>query len=309
MTATATAVTTEKVSPQLQTSEIALKKVLVAIDFSEQTPRIMEAALAIARSFRSELILVHGATPQIYGTGAEPSPIETLEVALDVAKAMMTALVTDCTELKAIKHREIITYCPPVDLVEQIVKDEKVNLVIAGSHGASGVERLALGSVAQSILQRVPCPTLIVGPHSSAVQHPFRSILLATDLERTGLRAAQYASGLAERFYGKLMLLHVVEPKAMHDGHRPEFSEEEMLRSLRRLVPPDLSIYTSGEVYIEYGKANETITHVANSVCPSLIVMGVCEHSILADHAPWSTLAHVIREAHCPVLVVRRTLA
>jgi len=103
MTATATAVTTEKVSPQLQTSEIVLKKVLVAIDFSEQTPRIMEAALAIARSFRSELILVHGATPQIYGTGAEPSPIETLEVALDVAKAMMTAVCP--TAIRAIARK------------------------------------------------------------------------------------------------------------------------------------------------------------------------------------------------------------
>lgn len=305
---TAPGIATATISPQLQTSEIALKKVIVAIDFSKQTSRTMEAALAIGKSFRSELILVHGATPQVYGTGAEPVSIETFDVALDIAKAMMTELVADSPDLKTMKHREIVSYCPPVDLIEQIVKDEKVDMVIAGSHGASGVERLALGSVAQSILQRIPCPTLVVGPHSTAVRHPFRSILLATDLERTGLRAAQYASGLAERFYGKLMLLHVIEPRAAYDGRLPEF-EEETFRALRRLLPPDIAIYTSGEVRIEYGKTSETITHVAKSACPSLVVMGVCERSVLADHAPWSTLAHVIREAPCPVLVVRRTLA
>lgn len=304
-----TATVTSEVTPQLETSEIALRKLLVAIDFSQQTARTLAAAIAIAKSFGSELLLVNAAIPRVYGTGAEPVPIETFEVNLDIAKAMMAELVQGCRELKTLKHREIVTYYTPVDLIEEIVRDEKVDLVVAGSHGASGIERLALGSIAQSILQRISCPTLVVGPHCTAVQHPFRSILLATDMDRTGLRAAQYASGLAERFCGKLTLLHVVEPKAVHDEHRTEFSETETLRALRTLVPPDLAIYTSGEVRIEYGKASEMITEVARAVCPSLIVMGVCENSLLSDHAPWSTLAHVIREAHCPVLVVRRTLS
>ncbi|HEV2576290.1 MAG TPA: universal stress protein [Acidobacteriaceae bacterium] len=285
-----------------------MAKLLVAIDFSQQTPRTLEAAVTIAKAFGSELILVNGATPQVYGTGVEPVPIETFEVALDIAKGMMTELVDNCGDLTTIKHREIVTYCYPADLIEQIVKDEKVDLVVAGSHGPAGMERLALGSIAQSILQRIPCPTLIVGPHCTAVHHPFRSILLATDLERTGLRAAQYASGLAERFHGKLTLLHVVEPKSMPDERRPVLAEEEILRSLRSLLPSDLAIYSSGELRIEHGKAGQMITQVAQSVCPSLLVMGIREGAMLSDHAPWSTLAHVIREARCPVLVVRRRL-
>ena len=306
MTANTTA--SLEVTPQLETTEISLKKLLVAIDFSEQTPRTLEAAASIAKSFSSELLLVNAATPAVYGTGAEPVPIETFEVNLDIAKARMAELVAACNELKTIKHREFVAYCGPVDLIAQIVTDEKVDLVIAGSHGANGMERLALGSIAQSILQCIPCPTLVVGPHCTPVQHPFRSILLATDLERTGLRAAQYASGLAERFYGKLTLLHVVDPKAMREERRSEFSEENTLRALRRLLPHDLTIYTSGEIRIEHGKAGDVITQVAHSICPSLIVMGVREGAMFSDHALGSTLAHVIREAHCPVLVVRRTL-
>ena len=305
---TANTTTSLEATPQLETTEIRLKKLLVAIDFSRQTVRTLEAAVAIAKSFDSELLLVNAATPMVYGTGAEPVPIETFEVNLDIAKARMGELVAGCSDLKMIKHREFVAYCGPVDLVAQIVNDEKVDLVIAGSHGAKGMERLALGSVAQSMLQCIPCPMLVVGPSCTAVQHPFRSILLATDVERTGLRAAQYASGLAERFHGKLTLLHVIEPKAMHQELRPEVSEEKTLRTLRRLLPPDLAIYTSAEVRIEHGKAGEMITYVARSLAPSLIVMGVREGAMLSDHALGSTLAHVIREAHCPVLVVRRTL-
>lgn len=299
---------TPEATPRPETSEVLLRKLLVAIDFSQQTPHTLETALAIGRLFGSELLLVNAATPMVYGMGNGPVPMETAEMNLDVPRARMTELVKSCHGLKTIKHREIVTFCNPADLIEQIVKEEKVDLVIAGSHGASGVMRLALGSIAQSILERVPCPTLVVGPQCTAITHPFRSILLATDLELTGLRAAQYASGLSERFHGKLTLLHVVEPKAMHEERRPAFCETETLRALRRLVPSDLAIYSSGEVRIEYGKAAEMITHIARSVCPSLIVMGVREGAILSDHAPWSTLAQVIREAHCPVLVVRRTL-
>ena len=306
MTASGTA--TLEIAPRLQTSEIIVTKLLVAIDFSPQTPRTLETAIAIARPFGAELILANATVPKIYGTGAEPVPLETFDVQLDIAKAMMRELVTNCDQLKGIKTREIVAYSDPATLIEQIVKDEKVQLVITGSHGAKSIERLASGSIAQSILQRIPCPTIIVGPHSTAVQHPFRSILLATDLERTGLRAAQYASGLAERFHGKLTLLHVMDRKTMSEHNRPEFSEEDLLSALRRLLPPDLGIYTSGEVRIEYGKAGEVITHVAHSLCPSLIVMGLREGALLADHSPRSTLAHVIRESHCPVLVVRRTL-
>ena len=186
--------------------------------------------------------------------------------------------------------------------------DQKVKLVVVGSHGACGMERLALGSVAESILRRVPCPTLIVGPHCSIDHYPFRSILFATDLQDTGLRAAQYASGLAERFHGKLTMLHVVEPKSSRTKCSPSSPRSDTLQAMQRLLPPDLNTYTTAKVRIEYGKASELITHTSKTESVSLIVLGIREGGTLPDHAPWSTLSQVVREAHCPVLVVRRTL-
>src|SRR6202008_1482368 len=73
------------------------------------------------------------------------------------------------------------------------------------------LERLVLGSTAETVLRKTTCPVLVVGPNCRAEQHPFRSILFTTDLETTGLRAAQYASALSEHVHGRLTLLHVIE--------------------------------------------------------------------------------------------------
>ena len=285
-----------------------MTKLLAAVDFSVQTPPVMEAAISIAHSFYSEVIVINAATPVVYGTGIEPVPIETFDVNLDIARSRMADLVNSLPELALLHHRAIVAYADAGDLVEQIVKEQKVQLVVVGSHGACGMERLALGSVAESILRRVPCPTLIVGPHCSIDHYPFRSILFATDLQDTGLRAAQYASGLAERFHGKLTMLHVIEPKSIQNEVRPELSEERTLQAMQRLLPPDLSTYTTAKLRIEYGKPGDLITHTSKAESVSLIVLGIREGGTLPDHAPWSTLSQVVREAHCPVLVVRRTL-
>ena len=160
----------------LATSEILLQEILVAIDFSEQSSRALKEAIAIGRCFGSEILLVHAASPAVYRTGMEPVPIVPFEMELEVAKARMADLVLSEPALKEIRHRELVAYAGTVDLVRQVAKENKVDLVVASSRGAGGVEFLVLGSVAESILGTVPCPVLIVGPHSHQEPHPFRSI-------------------------------------------------------------------------------------------------------------------------------------
>ena len=103
-------------------------------------------------------------------------------------------------------------------------------------------------------------------------------------------------------------MLHVIEPKSIQNEVQPELSEERTLQAMQRLLPPDLSTYTTAKLRIEYGKPGDLITHTSKAESVSLIVLGIREGGTLPDHAPWSTLSQVVREAHCPVLVVRRTL-
>jgi nucleotide-binding universal stress UspA family protein len=290
--------------PHLATSGILLQTIVVAVDFSPQSTQALKEAISIARCFGSQILLVHGATTAVFEAGAETMPIDCYELKLDAVKAKMAELIAGEPDLQDFSHREFVAYARAVDLVQQVAVENKADLVVAGSHGAGGLELLALGSVAESILSQVPCPVLIVGPHCTAETHPFRAILFATDLEETGLRSAQFASAFAERFHSPLTMLHVVEKKSRRSRSKSELTEEHIRQELCRLLPDDLAIYTTATIRVEHGKAGDVIPDIARSLLASLIVTGFGSHA-LRDHAPWSTLSQIIRHAPCPVLSVR----
>jgi len=291
--------------PHLATSEILLHKLLVAVDFSDQSSRALQEAITISRCFGSEILLVHAVTSTVYGAGMEPVPIAPFEMGLEVATARMADLIHNETAFKEIHHREFVAYAGAIDLVQRVAEENKVDLVVAGSRGAGGLKLLALGSVAESILKVVSCPVLIVGPHCHQESHPFRSILFATDLDPTGLRSAQFATSFAERFRAKLTLLHVIDKKSRRSGVQPELVEDNIRKELARLLPADLSTYTSADIRVEHGKAGDIIPSTASALGASLIVIGFGRHCALSHHSPSSTLSQVIREAPCPVLSVR----
>lgn len=298
-----------EVSPHLATSPILLKRILVAIDFSDQSSKGLEEAIAIARCFGSELLLVHAASPAVYGTGMEPIPIAPIELQLEIARAQMDELLAATPALKELKHREFVEYANAMEFIQEIAKQHSVDLIVAGSNSASGLERLLLGSVAESLLRAVSSPVLIVGPHSHKEPNPFHSILFATNLETTALRAAQFASSLAGHFHAHLTLLHVIEKKPSDTAAYPELVEERARMELSRLLPQSFNDQASAIVRVEYGKAASVVPNIAYSIGASLIVAGVSDRPPLGDHAPWSTLSHIIREATCPVLCVQRHLA
>ncbi|WP_035356668.1 universal stress protein, partial [Edaphobacter aggregans] len=195
-----------------------------------------------------------------------------------------------------------------IELIEKIASEQKVNLVVAGSNGASGLKRLLLGSVAETILRKAACPVLIAGPHCHSEKHPLRSILFATDLETTGLRAAQYATALAERGRGHLTLLHVMDKNQKIRDIQSEIIEKNRQQQLGSLLPADVDLFCTPKLRLEYGPPAEVISAVAESESASLVVVGLRHRSALADHAPWSTLSHIIREVKCGVLGVRSHL-
>ncbi|MES2390302.1 MAG: universal stress protein [Acidobacteriota bacterium] len=293
-------------SLNLETSEILLQRIIVATDFSDCSTRALKEAIAIGREFHAEILLVHAASPAIYGITADPIPAASLEAELDGARAQMVAFIHAEPDLRELTHREFVELAGAADLVRRVAREYGADLVVAGSHSFGGLERLALGSVAESILTVVPCPVMIVGPSCRYASHPFRSILLATDLETTGLRAAQFATSLAERFHTKLTLLHVLEKHPKRSAVQPELAEDNARLELARLLPSDLPTYTSATLRIEQGKPGELVPAIAASLCASLIVTGFGDRSSFSDHAPWSTLSQIIRDAPCPVLSVRR---
>lgn len=287
--------------PRLGTCKTKFRRIVIGIDFSRPALTALHVAVSLAEKYESTLFLVHAVPPVIYGPGATP---ELLDADLNTVRTQMQGIVSKAN-IGSIRHQAVVEFAEPTDLIDGIARAQAADLVVVGSHGAHGLEKLAFGSVAESVLRRVPCPVLVIGPHCHENLASIESIVFATDLEIGAFRPAQYASSIAEEMNARLTLLHVRKPGPKDAAISQPDVELRLAHTLRQLLPPDAELWCKPKVRVEAGNASEEVLRAAQSESANLIVIGVREKSPLADHSPWSTFSQIIRGASCPVLGIR----
>src|SRR5262249_31526550 len=192
------------------------------------------------------------------------------------------------------------------------------DLVVMGTHGRTGLERLLLGSVAERTLRRLRCPVLTMSRVENAVVRPgFRRILCPIDLTGASARTVEAAVALADRNAAELTVVHVLESA---DGGTPGPSaylsraEREALRQggveqVRERLHAAVARCAPGRSRIDErvtaGEPSQEIVRLAEEIGADLVVMGACATSPIARLFFGSTSRDVVREAPCPVLVVR----
>lgn len=141
-----------------------MKKILVPVDFSNVTPRVVDAAADLSRALSAELVLLHVAQPEPEFIGYEPGPTS-------VRQAAARHMKEEHRQLHEIDHRleaqglKVTSLVVQGYVVEKILKEtERVgaDLVVMGSHGHGALRHLLVGSVAEGVLRKSPCPVLIV---------------------------------------------------------------------------------------------------------------------------------------------------
>jgi len=145
---------------------IALKNVLVATDFSEPARAGLRYGIELARRFDASLHLLHVVDDLEAHRSTTPvwiKDIGALQTELEAtARADLSALIPepDRTALRAQLH---VTVSPtPGPAILSYARDAAADLIIVGTHGRHGVERLVFGSVAQHVARLAGCPVLVV---------------------------------------------------------------------------------------------------------------------------------------------------
>lgn len=144
-----------------------MKTILVSVDFSDVTLKVVKAAVHLAKPFQSKIILVHvfEGTPPLMGIGGGPDavtvpqnlqPISLPDYSQKFARLqeMISSIGLESTivELQGI----------PADLILSQAENLRVDLIVLGSHSRGPLSHLFLGSVADGVLQWARCPVLIV---------------------------------------------------------------------------------------------------------------------------------------------------
>jgi nucleotide-binding universal stress UspA family protein len=163
---------------------IALKKVLLATDFSECAKAAEEYASAFADQFQAELHVLHVVVDIGLMTAEYANPLALAPDYLDQikrqAKCSIDKIMAESVKRGGIGISAIRIGNVPLEIVKY-ASEKSIDLIVIGTHGRGGFMHLLLGSCAEKVVRKAQCPVLTVRP----VGHQFTSARLEADSRRT----------------------------------------------------------------------------------------------------------------------------
>jgi nucleotide-binding universal stress UspA family protein len=296
-----------------------VRRILCPTDFSEFSQRAFAHATALAHWYGARLTLLY-VSPVMPAVGGFPplvssvalEPLSHRHTAGDLRAFAAPAAAAGVAADVAVRDGS-----PGSQILEE-ARESGADLIVMGTHGRGGFERLVLGSVAEKVLRKAPCPVLTVSkPARDRAPHEppeLRSVLCATDLSLASAEALRSALSLARVARARVTVLHVVDwPQQEIPGHRffdvagyRRHLEQEALLQLQAAVPDDARERCAVREVVTAGTPWREILREAAEDEAEMIVMGVHGRNALDRLLFGSTAHHVVREASCPVLTVRR---
>jgi nucleotide-binding universal stress UspA family protein len=146
---------------------IKIETILCALDLSELSPQVAEYAASLARAYNAKVTVLYVA-PELsnYISFYVPQmPIEMTDRMTREAGELMNHLVEE--KLKGIETRQVIVSGYVPDEIRKQIESGGADIVVMGTNGRRGLNRLLLGSVAESIIKTSTVPVMVVRPQTS----------------------------------------------------------------------------------------------------------------------------------------------
>ena len=141
---------------------MSFRKILVAVDESAFAARAADVGFDLARSLGAEVAIIHVVDPSVVAYAPEGGiPASELIALAQQAGKRLLAAHGQRTALQPVPLEFIHVGKPATEIVKA-AKDWPADLIVVGSHGRGGVERLLLGSVAEAVMRHASCPVLVV---------------------------------------------------------------------------------------------------------------------------------------------------
>jgi nucleotide-binding universal stress UspA family protein len=137
---------------------LPFKTILFATDFSPASSVAFDVAAALARDYRARMIAVHVIEPVAMGFSEYTAYVGPAE---DKGKAMESLQAIKAPSPRVtIEHR--LLEGDPATVIAETAAETGADLVVMGTHGRTGLTRFVMGSVAEDVLRKAPCPVLTV---------------------------------------------------------------------------------------------------------------------------------------------------
>ena len=293
---------------------IQLARIVCAVDFSDTSRKALAYARTLATWYDARVLALYVYTPgpmvaPMTVAAGVPMPPEPDELREEVREF--------CTDTAHVPQERIDPDAAIGDPAREIVRradEERADLLVIGSHGRGGFERLFLGSVTAKVLRSANAPVLVIPPGARDMAAPlFKVILCGVDFSDVSLRAVEHALQLAQEGDAQLVLAHVIEhaidPVVL--AQTPHLPIADYMRDravdaaarLQALIPEEARTWSRPETRVSSGRASRELLKLAGEIGAELVVLGAHGRGAI-DRLFGSTTDDVIRRAPCPVLSV-----
>lgn len=280
-----------------------MNKILVPIDFSENSKNALRVAAEIACTSGAALEMLHVNLASIYSTPLSEYVAVSNYVVEDRQYDETAAMELEKLKLElfttprfskldiSIRVEDGFLY----STVNNVATDDDVDLVVMGTKGASGLNEFLLGSNTEKVIRTAPCPVLAIPEHAKKFDP--KIVLMPSTLKDDQGNVFQYLSQW-ERMYGFLIkVLYINNPSSLPTDGSAE-ARKNRLAEAAGLKKTDV-IMTAGS----FSEGN-SILAAADQCDADLIVMGTHQRQGLSQVLFGSITADTVNHSHIPVLAV-----
>ncbi|HMB94382.1 MAG TPA: universal stress protein [Rhodothermales bacterium] len=292
---------------------VSVKKILFPTDFSICAERAFGHAAYLADQYGAEVHLLH--VIETYGTDASPLIEDTVISEEDIAEQLhvATGVARQTPTDEGVHIIQVQRHgASPSAVILDYAQEQDMDLIVMGTQGRRGVDRLLAGSVAEEVVRLSPCPVFTVRTGKDPVpRRAVRTILVPIDLSEHSRAALRYARDLAASYEAHLEVVHVIEEEVMP-----------VVYGLDAVAPPTEQVHRQAaealhnliaeEVGAEQVATTITVGHPAAEVLAyakahevDLIVIATHGRTGLKHFLMGSVAEKVVRMAPCPVFTVK----
>jgi nucleotide-binding universal stress UspA family protein len=301
---------------------VSFKKIACTTDMSDFSNYTLAYGVALARQFGAKLYACHVISLPSMATYYGYSTDDSTGKVTDRITRQVMEMFEKTLDPVSTDWESVITIGHISDEIFRLTEEKKIDLVVAATHGRSGLKRFLLGSVTERLMHILPCPLLIIGGPEEKVNPSagegltFSRILVGCDFSSDSEAAFQYGLSLAQEYQAELHLVHVIEPPVYIDIDMPgTLVGPENMQTLRdrlnakmsALVPSEARHWCRPRISLLEGLAYEVLIQYARQNNIDLVVLGARGYSLVEKLFIGSTTDRVVRRTPCPVLSVRQT--
>ena len=144
-----------------------MKSILVAIDFSTLSSRVLDYAQSLAAVWAARLQIVHVVHDLSYFTGLPSADAILAELQQRLEEEARERLEALCQSVlgEPLDYETLVVTGRPLDEIRRLIEQHAVDCLVLGAHSTDKPEHQLFGSTAEHLLQHMSCPVLLIPPH------------------------------------------------------------------------------------------------------------------------------------------------